>query len=433
MPRARIIASTAAALLLLAACSGADAEPESAPAPPPEPSALEATDQPASDIPFVPGFDPAGGFAVQVVTGKAGTPSAGMPSYLVVDDDVALYGTTDDGTPIVELVRTDGTIAWRTEVALPLDPDPTDRVTVTPTLRSFGDEEDGWVVLMESGLQNGQHTARMTPLRKSDGEQGAVVTFDDEFVEDAAGEKLTGSFGHAGGDGMYILHNTLNLDHYDDSMTVIDPVNGDRTEVPSVQGQDEQFAWVDSPSYVYDGEVVYSRGCVDIFVSDVICPNGPAYKGEALGSQTFTGGSIPLTRSAVGTLLGHKNIDTGEELPLTCAVTYYDTALSPSGRYLVTGTQILDLEADEAVCLEGTPSIRWAALGDDRVAFGQLLAEDATSTTPTTPVSVDFDQQPPLITQLPGAELPVEIIGDGYGVFAVETTAGGRLFVLPAR
>lgn len=425
MFRACIAAATSVALLLLTACGGENADSQSASEPTQEPSIFEADDarQLAAEISFAPGFDPDGGFALEV----------GLASYEVVDDGIVVYGTAPDGGPVVELVRTDGTVAWRADVAPPLDPDPTDRVSPTPRLRSFDDPADRWVVLMESGMENGQHTARMTPLRQSDGEQGAVVTFDDELVEDEAGEKLTGSFASAGGDGMYILHNQLNLDSYDDSMTVIDPVSGERTEVPSVEGQDEQFAWVDSPTSMHDGEVVYSRGCVDIFVSDTVCPNGPAYRGEALGERTWNDFSIPLTRSAHGTLLGYKNLDTGEELPLSCGQTYFDNALSPNGRYLVTGTHLLDVQENKAVCMDGAPSIRWTALTDDGVGYGSLLPENATSASLSMPVSVDFDQRPPMVTQLPDTELPVAVTETGHGIFAAETTKGGRLFVLPVR
>jgi hypothetical protein len=97
---------------------------------------------------------------------------------------------------------------------------------------------------------------------------------------------------------------------------------------------------------------------------------------------------------------------------------------SPSGRYVVVGSNLIDLQTNTTLCTDD--QLWWTAIDDEGRGWGRR--EGAT----TLRVHYDVVSGAVTITELPGAQAPLAITQDHQGVFAVTAEGTDGLLLASA-
>jgi hypothetical protein len=377
------------------------------------PAAL--TDQPTpSGITLPPEFDLAGARGFRTVTAGGATDGASRDSWELLDDRLATLWRDKAGAEYVTAVELDGTPVWHTR--LPELPEPAGERPVQPILeRVHTAEGPDWLVVTSIGVQQpgGPITARVLTLNADSGDIGLDVTLPTGRVS------VDTSLGHLS---VVIFDEENAADH----RLLIDLQTGEQQRLDNLETRTEDFVFLDQVVGVYRGEPIYRRACRQILAppspGGVVCPQGLMYEGRAYDSTTEF---LPLPEPLLETEAGQRLVaddPAGRPVELPCPTgTTRGVPESPSGRYVVVGNNLVDLQDDATVC--GEDSLWWTAVDDGGRGWGRL--DGAT----TLRVSYDFATGSVTTAELPGAETPLAITRDRQGLFAA-TAEGTEVLLL---
>ncbi len=406
-PEERVVKRTLSALgavvLAVSACESGGQPPRPASEPPPVappdvPAAL--TDQPPpTGVVLPPEFDLAEAQGLRTVHAGTGTDGAPRDSWELLGDRLATLWRDDSGTEYVTLVDLDGTPLWHTE--LPQLPEPAGDRPVQPNLQRLRPAEGGdWLVV--TGIGNpqpaGPAVTRVLNIDADTGSIGLDVTLPTDRV--AVGTNA----GH--------LSATMwNEDYTSYHTLLLDPATGEQQRFDNPEIRTADILLLDRVTGFYDGEPIHLRACQRFLAADpIVCPSAVVYDGQTYESEADF---LPLPPQLLDTEAGRRLLAAtpdGRPVDLPCPIgTTRGIPESPSGRHVVVGSNLIDLQGGTTLC--GDPTLWWTAVDDDGRGWGRLNG------TTTLRVTYDVASRSVTTAEVPGTTTPLAITEDRQGLF----------------
>ncbi len=402
----RTLGALGAVVLALGACGNGGQRPQteqepSAVAPPDVPAAL--TDQPPpTGVVLPPEFDLTGARGLRTVHAGAGTDGAHHDSWELLGDRLATLWRDDTGTEYVTVVDLDGTPVWHTE--LPQLPEPGGERPVQPILQRLRTAEGSdWLVVTGIGIPQptGPAATRVLTLDADTGRVGLDLTLPTDRVG------VDTSAGHLSAtvwDEDYLSYHTLPFD----------PVTGEQQRFDNPEVRTADFVFLDQVTGFFDSKPIHLRACREILAPPgphpTVCPRAVVYDGETYESVTDF---LPLPPQLLDTeasrhLLAEDPDGLRVDLPCPTGTTR-GVPESPSGRYVVAGNNLVDLQDNTTVC--GDPSLWWTAVDDGGRGWGRLNGNT------TLRVTYDVASRSVVTAEVPGTAAPLAITQQEQGLF----------------
>lgn len=391
-------------MLLTSACGGdghTDAEAAQTATPPQVPSAL--TDQLSPGITLPPEFDLANARAFRTVNAGVGTDGARRDSWDLSGDRLATLWRDDVGVEYVTVLDLDGTPVWHTR--LPELLEPAGERPLRPSLgRLRTTEGSDWLVVTNVGSAQpgGPIATRVLTVNADTGELGLDFT----LPTDRAGVNAeVDSLSVAIWDDEYLTFHTLRVD--------LQTGEQQRFDNPEVDTGDIVF--LDSVVGFLDDKPLYTRGCSYIRHTTPAanaCPQpGLIYDGQLYDTETDL--PVPLPRLLLNTDAGQRLLaDHPDGLPIDLPCPTGQTRgvpESPDGRYVVVGSNLVDLQTRTTICTED--QLWWTAINDNGRGWGRQGGGT------TLRVTYDVAHGTATTGDVPGTQAPLAITSDQQGVF----------------
>jgi hypothetical protein len=410
----RTVGLLGAFVLLGSACGSGEQKPQAV-TPPDVPAAL--TDQQAfTGITLPPEFDLASTQGFRTAYAGAGTDGARRDSWELLGDRVATLWRDDAGAEYVTAVELDGTPAWHRRIPELLEP--AGERPLQPSLeRILTPKGPDWLVVTNVGSARpgGPVDTRVLTLNADTGELGLDFTLpaDRVGVETGAGH-LSATVWDEQYEGYYTL--------------LVDLETGEQERFDNPEVRTEDFVFIDQVTGFFRDKPIYRRACLQILAppdpDGIDCPQALLYDGREYASETDF---LPLPEALLTTEAGQRLVaenPKGLPVELPCPTgTTRGIPQSPSGRYVVVGNNLVDLQNNITIC--GADSLWWTAIDDGGRGWGRLDGHT------TLRVTYDLASRSVTTTEMPGAEAPLAITQDRQGLFAAAGEGTDVLLLAP--